>query len=112
MSVTVEASGTQAATIGTEHVLHTNSGSKTFVLIVDTVNMLIGDTLMVEVYVMVLSGGTAREAYVAMYTHAQTDEPIKISVPIPSPGQTNGWKATLTQVAGTGRNFDWTVVSV
>ncbi len=110
MAWTVEGSGTQTATISTEHSLHTNSGAKTFVFIVDTVNMVEGDVLELRVYLMVLSGGTRRVAYLATYAHGQ-DEPIKISLPVPSPGQTNGFEASLKQTAGTGRSFPWSVVS-
>ena len=42
MSVTVEGSGTQTATINTEHTLHTNSGAKVLTLLVDTANMANG----------------------------------------------------------------------
>ena len=94
MAWTVEASGTQSASVGTEHSLHTNSGANTFVFIVDTVNMVAGDVLELRVYLMALSGGTRRVAYLATYAHDQS-EPIKISLPVPSPGQTNGFEATL-----------------
>ena len=112
MAVTIEDSNTQASVIGTEHTLSTLSTAKVFVLVVDTVNMALGDILELRLYVMALAGGTARVAYYAAFTHNQDDEPIKISIPVTSPGRTNGFKATLKQTAGTGRNFDWDLLSV
>ena len=113
MAVTIEGSGTVSAVIGTEHTLLTDSDPKVFVLLVDTLNMALGDTLILRVYVQVLSGGALREAYTAVFTHTQPDEEIKISIPVPSPGHTNGFRATLQQTTGAaGRDFDWSVVSV
>lgn len=109
--MTVEASGTQAATIDTEHSLHTNSSLKTFVLMVNTVNMVAGDELELRVKVKTLAGSTITLAYYASYLNAQ-QEPIKYSIPTPSPGQTNGIEFTLKQVAGTGRNYEWAVLTL
>ena len=111
MAVTVEGSGTQTATITTEHTLHTDSDPKVFVLLVDTNAMVAGDVLELRCYGILLAGGTEHLVYEATFAHAQV-EPIKASIPFPSPGQTNGFKATLKQVAGTGRAFPWSVVSV
>lgn len=111
MAVTVEDSGTQTATVTTEHTLETNAGDKTFVLIVDTVNMVNGDVLELRCKTKVLSGGTTRVAYMATYQNAQSaDDMIKISIPIPSDEE---FVATLKQTAGgAGRDFPWKVVSL
>ena len=45
MAVTIEASGTQTATIDTEHTLATETDAKVYVLLVDTKNMVNGDEL-------------------------------------------------------------------
>lgn len=108
MAVTVEGSGTQTAVISTEHTLITETEAKTLVLIVDTVNMVAGDELELRVKMKVLTGGTAALAYYAVFANAQAD-PIKLSIPITAPF---GCVATLKQTAGTGRNFDWSLVSV
>lgn len=111
MAVTVEDSGTQTATISTEHTLSTKSTAKVFILLVDTNAMANGDILELRVYTILLSGGTERVAYEATYAHVQV-EPTKISIPLPATGQTNGLKVTLKQTAGTGRAFPWSLVSV
>ena len=112
MAVTIEGSGTQAASIGTEHTLLTDSDAKVFILIVDTANMALGDTLILRIKIKTLSGSTVKEVYTAVFTHAQTDEEIKVSIPVPSPGHASGFVATLQQTDGTGRSYDWSVVSV
>ena len=112
MTVTVETSGSQAAVLGTEHTLHTNSGAKVFVLMVDTSSMQLADTVILRLYVMPLTGGTARVAYTSVFTHAQPDEPVKISIPLPSPGWTSAFKATLQQTEGTARSYDFAILSV
>lgn len=111
MANVVEGSGTQTATINTEHSLLTDSDGKTFVLLVDTVNMANGDVLELRAKAMVLSGGTRRQLYMATYRDVQSD-PIKASIPLVAPGHTDGVEFTLKQTAGTGRSFPWAVVSV
>jgi len=111
MANTVEGSGTQTATINTEHSLHTNAGAKTFVLYVDTNAMVNGDELELRVKMKVLTGGTVREVFFGTYAHVQGD-PIKTSIPVVAPGHTSGIEFTLKQTAGTGRSFDWSVISV
>lgn len=110
MAVSVEASGTQTATVNTEHTLHTSTKAKIFVLMADTGLMQNGDELELRITTVVLSGGTVRLAYLASYAHVQA-EPIKLSIPVPTTG--NGNTAfTLKQTAGTGRAFPWGVLSV
>lgn len=108
MAVTVESSTTQAATVGTEHVLHVATAAKVYVLLVDTVNLADGDTLELRVKTKVITPGPVGVAYLGTYAHAQ-EEPIKLSVPIAAP---LGAEFTLKQRDGTGRSFDWAVVSV
>lgn len=105
---TVEASGTQTATISTEHTLATISTSKTLVLVVDTTNLVNGDAVELRVSRKVLTGGSEALAWFGRYKHAQGD-PVKVSIPIPSPFEA---KFTLKQTDGTGRNFDWSVESL
>jgi hypothetical protein len=104
----VETSGTQSATVGTEHTLATVTGAKVLVLIVDTANLALGETLELRVKIKVLTAGTVRQAYMAAYQHAQSD-PIKFSIPVPSPFSAD---FTLKQTSGTGRSYDWSVVSI
>lgn len=102
------ASGTQAATIGVEHTLDTETNVSTYVLVVDCNNMASGDTLELRAKVKTLTGSTERLAYIETLIDAQS-EPVFISIPIPT-----AWscKFTLKQTAGTGRSFDWSVVGL
>lgn len=107
---TLEASGTQSATVTTEHTLATLTGNKVYVLVVDTINMVGGDSLELRVKTKVLSGGTTRVMQKATYKHAQpADNIIKMSVPVPSDQE---FVATLKQVTGTSRNYPWKVLSI
>lgn len=108
MAVTIETSGTQAATVGTEHSLTIDADAKVFVLVVDTVNMVNSDELELRITVMTLAAGTRRLTYLAAYKHTQS-EPIKASVAVPS---ANSIEFTLKQTAGTGRSFPWAVWSI
>lgn len=112
MAVTAHASGTQSATVTTEHFLTSPNVAGTFTLHVDTVNMVAGDVLELRVYQMVLTGGTQRVAYFARYDDAQpTDDLIKISVPISNElTDTNALRFSLKQTKGTSRNFPWKVL--
>lgn len=108
MAVTVEASGTQTATINTEHTLSSPTAAKVFALSVDTNAMVNGDVLELRVNRKVLSGGTERLVFYAVFSNVQS-EPIKCSVPVVAPF---GASFTLKQTAGTGRAFPWSVESL
>jgi hypothetical protein len=111
MAVTVENSGTQTATISTEHTLHTETEAKVLTLMVNTTNMAGGTTPdILELYVKakVLSGGTEVVAYYASFMGVQ-GQPLKISIPIPS---AHSAIFTLKQTQGTGRSYEWAVLSV
>jgi hypothetical protein len=108
MALAVANSGTQTATLTTEHTLDTLTSGKTYVLVVDTANLVNGETLTLRIYTKVLSGGTSRVAYDAVYIHAQSD-PIKYSVPVPANIE---FLATLRQDGGTGRAFPWSILSL
>lgn len=105
---TIIAEGTQVAVIATEHTLATDTTNKNYVLVVDTGAMVLIDILELRIYTIVLSAGTERLAYIAIYSHVQ-GEPQKYSVPVPAD---ISFKATLKQTAGTGRSFPWKVLSV
>lgn len=112
MAVTAHASGTQSATVGTEHFLTSPNVAGTFTLHVDTNAMAAGDTLELRVYQMVLTGGTQRVAYMATYQDAQpTDDLIKISVPVSNElTDANALRFSLKQTEGTSRSFPWKVL--
>lgn len=108
MAVTVESSGTQTATLTTDHTLYTFTGAKVTQLLVDTNALVNGETLELWILTKVLTGGTLRQVFYAAYKHIQAD-PIKISVPV---AVTFSAGYHLRQTGGTGRAFDWSVISV
>jgi hypothetical protein len=112
MAVTAQATGTQSATVGTEHTLADVSSAGTFTLHVDTDAMVAGDGLELRIYQMVLTGGTRRVAYYQSYFDTQvSDDKIKISVPISNELTDSGAiRFTLKQITGTSRNFPWKVL--
>ncbi len=117
----VEATGTQAASIGTEHTLHTNTGDKKFVLTVNLRNMQNADVLELRVYEKVLTGdsqsyltysvtyGPTIQGDGAAVGSSAQGEVVKVSIPVPSAYSIT---FTLKQTAGTGRSFDWRVDSL
>lgn len=102
------ASGTQTASIGSEHTLATDTANHNYALAVDTGAMVNGDTLELRLYTIVLSAGTERLAYLATYSNVQ-GQPQKYSVPVPADISI---KATLKQTVGTGRSFPWKLLAV
>lgn len=113
MAVTANASGTQSATVTTEHTLADVSTAGVYTLHVDTVNMVAGDILELRVYQMVLTGGTRRVIFVSAFYGAQlADDLIKVTVPIGNELTDSGaLRFTLKQTFGTSRNFPWKVLA-
>lgn len=112
MAVTAHASGTQSATVGTEHSLTGVTVAGTFTFHVDTVNMAAGDILELRVKQIVLTGGTKRVVELGIFYGAQlVDDLIKIAAPISNElTDTNSLEFTLKQTHGTGRSFPWKVL--
>lgn len=112
MSLALFASGTQTATVTTEHFLSSPNEAGVYTFHLDTVNMAAGDILELRIYQMILTGGTQRVAYLATYQGAQpTDDLIKISVPISNDlTDANALRFSLKQTFGTGRDFPWKVL--
>lgn len=104
----LQSSGTQSASISTEHSLATVTAAGTYVLVVDLNNLANGDTVELRIKTKVLTGSTARLAYMTTYVNAQS-EPNVYSLPVPSP---YSFEATLKQVAGSGRSFDWAIYAL
>ena len=108
----LSASGTQTATLTTEHFLSSPTAVGTYTLHVDTVNMAAGDILELRVYQMVLTGGTQRVVSYMRYEGAQpTDDLIKVSMPIGTDlTEANNLRFSLQQnriSGGTGRAYPW-----
>lgn len=97
-------SGTTAAlVIGTETTLATDTNNGTFVLQVDTSNLVLGDLLEIRIYTINLSGGTLTQSWKGTCQHAQINNE-KIS---PFVASDQSFRGTLKQTAGTGRTFTW-----
>lgn len=108
MTVASNQSGSQTAIIGTEHTLGTAiTAAGIYQLVVDCTNMVAADVLELRIYTKCKSGSTERLAFYATYSNAQ-NELNKYSVPLPADVS---FKATLKQTAGTGRVFDWNILS-
>lgn len=109
MAVTAFSSGTQTAVIGTEHTLADINQAGTYVLYVDKINMADGDVLELRAYKMVLTAGTRRVAYFERVSDAPVgDDMLELSIPISNElTDTGAVRFTLTQTAGTARNFPY-----
>lgn len=112
MAVSASASGTVTPVVGTESQLADTAVAAIYTLHVDTVNMVAGDVLELRIYQMVITGGTARVAYVVSYSGAQpTDDIIKVSVPIGNDlTDSTALRFSLKQTFGTARAFPWKVL--
>lgn len=111
MAIAEHLAGSQTATISTEHTLNTTTPETTdgvFQFMVDLTNMATGDVVEIRVKEKVQSTGTQRQVWLATYAHAQVS-PIAVS---PSLILLHGWDLTLTQTAGTGRAFPWSIRKV
>jgi hypothetical protein len=108
MAVTEHASGTQTATIATEHFLGTDPDSTdgAFQFVVDLSNMANADDLEIRVYEAALSSDVAsQQVHMWPIKDAQADD-LFIS---PALVLLHRWRFSIKQVAGTGRSFKWSI---
>lgn len=111
MAITELYSGSQTATISTEHTLNTTTPATAdgvFQVFVDTANMVAGDVLELRIKEKCRTGDTIRQVMVSTLAGAQSD-PLWVS---PSMILMHGWDVTLKQTAGTGRAFPWSIRQV
>lgn len=109
MTVSSNQSGSQTTVITTEHNLGTAiTSAGVYVLVLDTNAMVAGDVIEIRAKTKAKTGSTQRLAYIASYAHAQGEQ-NKYSVPIPVDTEI---QFTLKQTAGTGRAFDWNILSL
>lgn len=120
MALTVQATGTQTATINTEHTLvNANATAGVWELAVNLANLVNGEEVELRAYVKCLTGdATPFLTYYATYLNKRGDgaapgssaagEIIVTSPPISSPYAIS---FTLKQLTGTGRAFDWRAVT-
>lgn len=107
MTWTASASGTQTATIGTEHTLITDVTNGTYYYQVDVNNMVLGDVLELRIYTICLSGGASSLTW--QHTIGP-GLPPETNIASPAQPSDQSYKATLKQTAGTGRAFPWKVL--
>lgn len=109
MTVASNQSGSQTATVNTEHTLGSAiTAAGVYQLVVDANAMVAGDVLELRIYTKCKSGSTERLAFYCCYANTQ-NEPNKMSIPVPID---QSFKATLKQTGGTGRAFDWNILSL
>ena len=111
MALSVTDSGSQTATVTTEHTLSTQTGANVFQLAVD-VNAMVGgttpDILEIREYGKARSSDTERLMKVYSLVGVQSQALFQ-TVPRISPHHI---KYTLKQTQGTGRAFPWAVYQV
>jgi hypothetical protein len=105
-------SGTTAAlnVASGETTLATDTNNGTFVLEVDTSNLVIGDLLEIRVYTITLSAGALVQAWKGTYQNAQINN-HKISPPIAS-DQSCKTTVKLLAVASGTRTFAWKMLRI
>jgi len=105
---TDEVTGSQTATLGTEHTLATVNTAGTFVLKVDTSNLANDETLELRIKTKNDSGEAAAVLeFYASFTHAQTMVQKSSLAVVLSANDAAAF--TLKQTGGTGRAFPWTI---
>jgi hypothetical protein len=106
MAVSQTSSGTQTATLTTEHTLATVTTAGTYVLRVDANALVAGETLTLRINTEALSGGTRRIEHEAVFA-GPLAEPMIVSIPV---AIAHGVAFTLRQDGGTGRAYPWSVL--
>jgi hypothetical protein len=110
VAITLEGSGSQVATVGTEHTLDTISATGVFLLEVDCSVLQAQDVVELRIKGPTLSGGTTRVHFFAAYYGVQmADDAMKVSVPFPIATGDDAHVVTLKQTFGTSRTFPWAI---
>lgn len=108
MAITQESTGSQTATISTEHTLATITTQKTFVLSVDCTNLAAGEYVEVKVKRDVRSADATATIHSRIVSWLEAAVCPVISMP-PVPAGGGEFVATLKQLNGTGRAFPWAI---
>lgn len=113
MSVSTFASGTQSASVGTEHFVSSPNEVGIYIYYVDLVNMAAGDAVELRSYHMVITGGAQRVVLMEAFQGAQpADALIFWTVIINDLTDTNAVRFSLKQTLGTSRNFPYSVIKI
>lgn len=105
MTASVKSSGTQTATLTTEHRLATVTDPGCYGLQIDVNALVDGETLEIFVYGIVLAAGTERQIDHFLIENATSDK-IKYTLFYVSPISIG---FAIKQTGGTGRSFPWSV---
>jgi len=110
MAIAEHESGSQTATIGTEHTLGTDNDATdgSFQHCVDLINMVRGDEVEIRIYGKTRAADTIGQVHIFKRKHAQTNKVFKA----PWIGEIHARRFTLKQTVGTGRAFPWSVLRI
>lgn len=109
MAVTEKTSGSQTATVGTEHTLATVTDAGIYVLRVDLNNLAAGDVVELRVKAKARNAtDSERLLHTATYGPIVPEAKLTDSIPALATGH---FVATLKQTAGTGRAWPWVILS-
>jgi hypothetical protein len=110
MAITEHVTGSQTATINTEHTLNTTTPETTdgiYQVFIDIDAMALGDITEIRVKEKARTGDTQRTCLKAVLAHdPSADDNLWVS---PALVLMNGWDVTLKQTAGTGRAYPWSI---
>lgn len=107
MAVSVNTSGSQTATIGTEHTLATITTAGIYQLYVDVASLVAGDIVELRVYGKARSTDTERLLYGPFSVGPIV--PGQLLIPSPAVVSPHSVRFSLKQTTGTGRAFPWAV---
>lgn len=96
-------SGTQSATPSSEHTLTTQTSPGVYQLVVDANALVSGEAVRLRIYDKAKTGGTERCCFDETWAYPLSTPILKTLPEI----AIDDWKATLTQVGGSGRSFPW-----
>lgn len=112
-SVTEKSGGTQSATLDTEHTLLDTANAGVYQLFVDLTNLAGGaspDITTIRVYTKIRSGGDYELIWQDIYQGGLTG--ANVAAASPAFASNIGFKATLEQTDGTGRDYIWAVKEI
>lgn len=108
-SIAEVTSGTQTATISTEHTLGTpQTDDEVYVARVNVTNMAAGDELKVRCYVKVVAAGALALWQEVVLSGVQTEKVLDLD-PV---GSVHSFEFRILQSAGTGRSYEWSIMKV
>jgi hypothetical protein len=108
-SIAEVTSGTQSATLDTEHTLGAaQTDDEVYVGRVNVTNMASGDVLRVRSYVKVVSAGSLALWQDETLSGVQTEKVFDLN-PV---GSVHSFEFRIEQTDGTGRSYEWSILKV